>query len=182
MNEVQPIRQKKDINKMKRALHGRNKLLFILGINLGLRISDLLQLKVSDFIEENNRFRKHAIVTEDKTNKKRKMAISDAVKREIKAAGISEYSEDYLFPSRKGSKPIGRVQAYRILNDAAERAGLTEIGTHTLRKTFGYHAYKGGVSIQTIQKLLNHSSEKDTVKYIGINQDNLDDVHLTLSL
>ncbi|WP_252098348.1 tyrosine-type recombinase/integrase [Bacillus thuringiensis] len=80
MNEVQPIRLKKDINKMKRALHGRNKLLFVLGINLGLRISDLLTLKVSDFFEENNRFKRYATITESKTNKKRKMAISEAVK------------------------------------------------------------------------------------------------------
>lgn len=182
MNEVQPIRLKKDINKMKRALHGRNKLLFVLGINLGLRISDLLTLKVSDFFEENNRFKKYAIITESKTDKKRKMAISDAVKKEIKSAGITAYSDDYMFPSRKGNKPIGRVQAYRVLNEGAERAGLAEIGTHSLRKTFGYHAYKGGASIQTIQKLLNHSSEKDTIKYIGINQDTVDEVHLTLSL
>ncbi|WP_431819252.1 tyrosine-type recombinase/integrase (plasmid) [Bacillus thuringiensis] len=182
MNEVQPIRLKKDINKMKRALHGRNRLMFVLGINLGLRISDLLQLKVSDFYGKNNRFLKHAEITEEKTDKKRKMAISDAVKKEIKDAGFTKYSEEYLFPSRKGDKPIGRVQAYRILNAGAERAGLEEIGTHTLRKTFGYHAYKGGASIQTVQKLLNHSSEKDTIKYIGINQDKLDEVHLVLSL
>lgn len=182
MREVQPIRTKRDINKMKRALHGRNKLLFVLGINLGLRISDLLTIKVSDMMTENGRFKTHMIVVEQKTKKSRKLALSTAVKKEIKDAGIVGYSEDYLFPSRKGSKPIGRVQAYRILNDAADRAGLDEIGTHTLRKTFGFHAYKAGVSIQTIQKIFNHTNEKTTLHYIGITQDTIDDVYESLSL
>ncbi|QWI73290.1 tyrosine-type recombinase/integrase (plasmid) [Bacillus mycoides] len=182
MNEVQPIKKKTEINKMKRALHGRNKLLFVLGINLGLRISDLLELKVSDLKDENNKFRKYLIVTEKKTQKARKLTISTAVKKEIKDAGISEFSEEYIFQSRKGSKPIGRVQAYRILNEAADRAGLSEIGTHTLRKTFGFHAYKGGASIQTLQKIFNHSNEKTTLHYIGITQDTIDDVYESLSL
>ncbi|MCH5476765.1 tyrosine-type recombinase/integrase [Bacillus cereus] len=182
MNEVQPIRKKTEINKMKRALHGRNRLLFVLGINLGLRISDLLELKVSDLKDENNKFRKYLVVTEKKTQKVRKVTISTTVRKEIKDAGISEFSEDYIFPSRRGSKPIGRVQAYRILNEAADRAGLSEIGTHTLRKTFGFHAYKGGASIQTLQKIFNHSSEKVTLHYIGITQDTIDDVYESLSL
>lgn len=182
MKEVQPIRHKKDINKMKRALHGRNKLLFVLGINLGLRISDLLSLKASHFYNEKNRFHSHIVIVEQKTKKTRKLTISDAVKKEIKDAGITGHSEDYVFPSRKGSKPIGRVQAYRILNEAAERAGLEEVGTHTLRKTFGYHAYKGGVKLSLLQRIFNHASEKTTLHYIGITQDKIDDVYNTVSL
>ncbi|MEI5921051.1 tyrosine-type recombinase/integrase [Bacillus albus] len=182
MKEVQPIRNKRDINKMKRALSGRNKLLFVLGINLGLRISDLLSLKASDLYNANNRFKSHIELIETKTKKRRKLTISDAVKKEIKDAGICGYSDDYLFPSRKGSKPIGRVQAYRILNEAADRAGLSEIGTHTLRKTFGYHAYKGGVDVATLQRIFNHSSEKITLHYIGITQDTIDEVYNTVSL
>lgn len=182
MNEVQPIRDKRKISSMKKHLHGRNKLLFVLGINLGLRISDLLALKVSDFFELNGRFKKHLVVTEQKTGKTRRIALSAAVKKEIKSQDI-EYSEDaYMFPSRKGGNPIGRVQAYRLLNEAAARAGVSELGTHTLRKTFGYHAYKGGTSLTNLQKVFGHSSEKHTMRYIGITQDNIDNVYTGLNL
>jgi integrase len=182
MNEVQPIRDKRKISSMKKYLSGRNKLIFVLGINLGLRISDLLALKVSDFYEENGRFKKHLIVVEQKTGKARRLALSTAVKREIKEQGI-EYSDTaYMFPSRKGGKPIGRVQAYRILNEAAAKAGISEIGTHTLRKTFGHHAYKAGTPLTTLQSVFGHSSEKHTMRYIGITQDNIDDVYIKLNL
>ena len=76
-----------------------------------------------------------------------------------------------------------RQRAYWILNEAARSIGIKEkIGTHTLRKTFGYHAYKNGYDIEIIQKLFNHSSPSITLRYIGITQDNLDDVYLSLDL
>jgi integrase len=88
-----------------------------------------------------------------------------------------------LFPSRKGGTPITRTQAYRILNGAARAVGITdEIGTHTLRKTFGYHAFKQGKDITLIQKLLNHSAPSVTLAYIGITQDDKDNVYLNLNL
>ena len=92
--------------------------------------------------------------------------------------------DECLFPSRKGvNKPLSRVQAYRVLNDACRTAGLKEsIGTHTMRKTFGYWAYKEGMDISVIQKLLNHSSPGITLAYIGITQDDLDNVYMTLNL
>lgn len=182
MNEVQPIRDKRKISSMKKHLSGRNKLMFVLGINLGLRISDLLTLQVSHFLDKNGKVRKYVDLVEEKTSKKRRMAISPAIKKELKAHDLTEYSEAYLFPSRKGGKPIGRVQAYRVLNEAAQRANIEEVGTHSLRKTFGYHAYKGGVPVSTIQKMFNHSSEKVTLAYIGITQDAIDEVYTTLNL
>lgn len=182
MNEVQPIRDKRKISSMKKHLAGRNKLMFVLGINLGLRISDLLTLRVSNFLDEKGKVRKYVDLIEEKTSKKRRMAISPAIKKELKAHGITEYSEAFLFASRKGDKPIGRVQAYRVLNAAAERANIEEMGTHSLRKTFGYHAYKSGVPVATIQKMFNHSSEKVTLAYIGITQDSIDEVYTTLNL
>lgn len=88
-----------------------------------------------------------------------------------------------LFPSRKGGKAISRVQAYRILNDAARHIGITDaIGTHTLRKTFGYHAYQSGCDITRIQRLLNHSAPSITLSYIGITKDELDAVYIAKSL
>ncbi|WP_072169790.1 tyrosine-type recombinase/integrase [Propionispora sp. 2/2-37] len=75
------------------------------------------------------------------------------------------------------------VPSTKIINNAARSIGITEkIGTHTLRKTFGYHAYQSGVSIGVIQKLFNHSAPSITLRYIGITQDDLDNVYLNLNL
>ena len=82
--------------------------------------------------------------------------------------------EDYLFPSRKGDKPITRVQAYRILNAVADKLGLEEIGTHTLRKTFGYHHYQQYKDVAVLQDIFNHSSPSITLRYIGITNDIVD--------
>ena len=76
-----------------------------------------------------------------------------------------------------------RQQAYKIINDAAKSIGIKDkIGTHTLRKTFGYHAYNNGYDITLIQKLFNHSTPAITLRYIGITQEELDDVYLSLDL
>ena len=90
-----------------------------------------------------------------------------------------------LFPSRKGRghSPLSRVQAYRILKSAARQIGINEsVGTHTLRKTFGYHAYRNGADITMIQKLLNHSAPSTTLAYIGITKEDLDAVYIALNL
>jgi site-specific recombinase XerD len=94
--------------------------------------------------------------------------------------------DEPFFLSKKksnGKAPLQRDQTYKIINNAAREIGITEkIGTHTLRKTFGYHAYKSGVSIEVIQKLFNHSTPSITLRYIGITQDDLDVVYLNLNL
>jgi integrase len=74
------------------------------------------------------------------------------------------------------------VQAYRILNDAAQRVGIDAVGTHTLRKTFGYHTYRQTKNLGLVQKLLNHTSSVDTLRYIGIEQEDLDAAYLRLNL
>jgi len=87
-----------------------------------------------------------------------------------------------LFLSQKGGA-ISRQRAYDILNKAARATGIHErIGTHSLRKTFGYFAYKNGVYLAMIQKLLNHSSQTETLRYIGITQEQIDEVVLNLNL
>jgi len=85
---------------------------------------------------------------------------------------------NYVFQSRKGENmPITRQQAYRILNNATEMIGLVEknekgvpmsgkIGTHTLRKTFGYHAYQNESSLELLMDIFNHSSKSQTLRYI----------------
>jgi integrase len=82
--------------------------------------------------------------------------------------------EDYLFRSFRSQLPIKRVQAYKILKRAAKKVGISEIGTHTLRKTFGYHFYQRTKDVALLQEIFNHSSPSVTLRYIGINQDIID--------
>lgn len=179
MNTVQPIRNKRDIEKMKAALgNPRDKLLFIVGINSALRISDILKLTIGDV--------RKGIVTlqEKKTRKAKRFPLNDSIMKAVKTLVPADADDDApLFPSRKGDKAITRTQAWRILNDAAERAGINvEIGTHSLRKTFAFHAYKAGADLAVLQSVLNHASQRETLRYIGIVQDDIDDVYLSINL
>jgi integrase len=173
MNTVQPIRDRNMIENMKvelLKLSFRDYLLFCVGINTGLRISDILKLKVSDV--RNNT---HIIITEQKTNKVKRFKINSFLSDEFNryTQNMSDY--ECLFKSQKGiNKPISRIQAYRILNLVADKLKIDEIGTHTLRKTFGYHFYQKTKDVALLQQLFNHSSPSVTLRYIGINQDILD--------
>lgn len=145
----------------------RDILLFSMGINTGLRISDLLKLKVGDVRGKNE-----YVLREEKT-KKNKRIMLHAVRKDIDDYIALKPDEEYLFASRKGGSHISRVQAYRILNKAARDCGLEEIGTHTLRKTFGYHFYRANQNVAMLQQLFNHSSPSITLRYIGITQDEI---------
>ena len=201
MNTVEPIRQIKIIKNMRAVLKGqsiRNELLFILGINVGLRISDILKLKIEDLVKSNIKTVKdYVIITEKKTGKTKKFYIGDIVKKVIENY-IKDLSNldmsNYVFQSRKGENmPITRQRAYRILNNAAEMIGLVEkneqgviisgeIGTHTLRKTFGYHAYQNGSSLELLMDIFNHSSKSQTLRYIGITEEQKKEVYLQSNL
>ncbi|SFV03812.1 site-specific integrase [Alicyclobacillus macrosporangiidus] len=187
MEFVQPIRDRRQIEAMKRVLRGSNLrdwLLFVLGINSGLRVSDLLSLKVAD-VWESGKVKDRISLRERKTGKMKDFPLSPNAKKAIQEylASRDIGSEDEpLFMSRKGGA-LQRQQAWRILNRAARMVGIKErIGTHTLRKTFGYHAYRQGQDIVLLQKLFNHSSPAITLRYIGIQQDEIDDVYLTVNL
>ncbi|MDQ0808039.1 site-specific integrase [Priestia megaterium] len=170
-NTVQPIRDKEKIQAVKKYLlkkSQRDHFLFHMGINIGIRISDLIQLKVCDV--KGKRF---TYVKEQKTGNKKKITINpslrDAIEDYIDLMELE--SNDWLFPSRKGDKHITRVQAYRILNDAAKHVGLEEIGTHSLRKTFGYHYYQKTKDVAMLQEIFGHSAPSITLRYIGINDE-----------
>jgi integrase len=180
---VQPIRDIKQLNAMKEYLFEHNErdyLMFVIGINSGLRISDLLKLTVEDVVS--------GIVTirEQKTGKTKQFPLSNACKKAVDhyltTTGLTTGT---LFPSAKGiNKPISKVQAWRILNKAADWVGIKEnIGTHTMRKTFGYHAYRSGVPVGYLQSCFNHSSQAITMRYIGITQEELNEkVYLKMNL
>ncbi|HQI06083.1 MAG TPA: site-specific integrase [bacterium] len=170
MNTVDPIREISDIQKMKSVLLAssyRDYLFFLLGINTGLRISDILNLKVSDV-----RNKYHIIIREQKTGKEKKFMLNDSLKEELDRFISSKGDDDFIFESKRTrNKPLERTRAYFILNRAAETAGLKiRIGTHTLRKTFGFHFYQRTKDIALLQQLFNHSGQSVTLRYIGINQ------------
>lgn len=186
MEFVQPIRDRKILEKVKKSLMAKSRrdyCLFVLGINSGLRISNLLPLKVEDIMEA-GKIKDRLQLREQKTNKSKDFPLSKSVQKALKDYLAQSNLSGTLFPSRKGdNKPLTRQQAYRIINDAARAAGITDkIGTHTIRKTFAYHAIKGGNSIITVQKLLNHSSPGITLAYAGLTQDDMDAVYLSLDL
>ncbi|WP_432707012.1 tyrosine-type recombinase/integrase [Gottfriedia acidiceleris] len=176
--DVQPIRTIEDIDSMKWALkrHAseRDYMLFLLGINTGLRVSDILKLKTADIVKLKGKKRKELTIQEGKTKKKRVVNLM-SIYEELYAYAVQNASE-WLFPSRKGDKSISEIQAYRQLVKAGEFAGLEAIGTHTMRKTFGYHLYKKTKDVAILQDILNHSTPAITLRYIGINKDEKDNV------
>ncbi|MFL0489214.1 site-specific integrase [Bacillus sp. 179-I 2A5 NHS] len=172
MNFVQPIRDSDQIQYIKEYLKEKNErdyILFVVGINTGLRISDILKLKVGDLKGS------HISMREMKTGKQKRIEITSTLKRELRWYIEERKENEYLIKSRQGqNRPIGRSMAYKILRSAAEEFGLDEIGTHTLRKTFGYHLYKQTKNIALLMEIFNHSSERVTLRYIGVNQDVMD--------
>lgn len=191
MNTVEPIRDEKKIAAMKAVLKDnslRNYLLFVLGINTGLRISDLLKLRISDVIDDNGKIVNSMWIREGKNNKERNIYFNREVKKAIQEylESLSNYDPNwYLFKSQKGqNKAIDRGQAYLILNNAAQMVGIKErVGTHTLRKTFGYWArMKGIASIEQLQEIFNHATPAITKRYIGITQAELNNVYRDLNL
>jgi len=170
---VQPIRDPDKIQEIKEKLKKkslRNYMLFVLGINTGLRVSDILKLKVKDVKDTD-----HINITEMKTGKQKKILIAPNLKKELKIYIENMKESDFLIPSREGeNKPIARNTAYLILKNTALECGLKEIGTHTMRKTFGYWFYKQYKDLATLMDIFNHSAERITLIYIGINQDEKD--------
>lgn len=187
MDIVEPIRDLKKVNSMKKYLRGKNVrdyTLFVLGVNIALRISDLLNLTWNDVLE-NNKFR-ILNIKEGKTRKPRNIKLNQASQKALEELleSLDTYDIcDYIFKSREGNKAITRQQALNILKDAAEAVGIKEnVGTHTLRKTWGYHAWKSGYNPALIMETLNHSNLNVTKRYLGIRQDEINDLYDNLNL
>jgi len=174
MNIVEPIKSMEKIQKMKQILakKPRNALLFSFGINSGLRIADILSLDVKDVKDKD-----YIELREKKTNKYKKFPINENLKAEIEEFIKDKPDDIPLFYTQKHCR-LDRAQAYRIINKAARMVGIKgRIGTHTLRKTFGYHFYQQYDDIVMPQKIFNHSSPSITLRYIGIEQEDIDEVY-----
>ena len=165
----------------------RNYTLIVMGLNTAFRIGDLLGLKWQDVCWANGKLRKHICIEEHKTEKNRIVPVNEAVRQALedyrKSCKMTEGS-DYLFPStRCKTQPLSRYQAYRIVKSAAKECGLPEnISCHSLRKTFGYYAWKQGTPPAMLMDLYNHSSYQITKRYLGIEQEERDQVYLQINL
>ena len=190
MATTQPIRDIKHIQAiaeyfLRRGEH-RNYCLFSFGIYTALRVSDMLRLRWDDVYDfDRNRAKEHISVIEKKTNKSKVVAINGDLadvlafcrKRANPRAGA------FLFENARTKRPISRVQAYRVIRAASEALALPQrVSCHSLRKTFGYHAMKAGASPAVLTALYNHSSFWVTLRYLGITQDEFDEVYRGLKL
>ena len=186
MNFMQPIRDKNKLEEMKQELKNRcyrDYVLFYTGINTGLRISDLVKLNYDDVRDSTGAMKTHITILETKTKKLKKFPIFNGLYAELEQFTRNMGRGEYLFKSQVGvNKPITTTQAYRIISNTASKIGLTEIGTHTMRKTFGYFHYQQYHDIAILQQIFNHSSPSITLRYIGINQDEIDKSYYNFSL
>jgi len=178
MKTVHPITNKFLIDRIKNYLKSKNTrdyILFLLGINTGLRISDLLNLKVCDI--------KNIIyIKEKKTGKENFILLNKSVKRELNKYIITKKYNDYLFTARYTNRKLSRIRAYKILKEVGEVFNINHLGCHSLRKTFGYNFYKKYKDIAALMDILNHSQEIVTMRYIGITQEIKDNYMKNFSL
>ncbi|MBP2057195.1 integrase [Lactobacillus colini] len=187
-----PLRTKKEIKDIRDVLKlqgsdlmttgrisHRNLMLFNFGCATGLRASDIVKLKVKDIKGKEN-----LAIRETKTGKISRAFINDALAKELNAyiKFMHLKSNDYLFPSSKHGYHVSTTQVYRFLQQAGHMLGRDDITTHTMRRTFGYQFYKQTHDIAMLQKILNHSSPAVTKRYIGIEQEEINNALRNFSI
>lgn len=184
-----PIRDKRKLDQFKKYYaekdrNIRNYTLIIVGLNTALRINDILHL-TCDMVYQDKKVKKYIVLKERKTGKENKIFLNATIRNALKEyyqylVESKEYLEGnrFLFPSPyKRGIPLSRSQAYRIICKAAHEVGLGEqISCHSLRKTFGYHAWKQGNDPMVIMLIYNHSSLDITKRYLCIDQDAKDHI------
>ncbi len=188
MTVTEPIRDKKQVRALMDyyLLRGqiRNHVLIVMGLHTALRISDLLSLKWDDVYDfAGHRIRKSITLREKKTGKVKIIALHRNVIVALGRYLTSAARGRFLFENPRTKKVISRVQAYRIIRAAAEAVEIPQaVSCHSLRKTFGYHAWQGGVSPVILVEIYNHSSLAVTRRYLGVTQDDKNAVYLGLDI
>ncbi|MFZ0033393.1 MAG: tyrosine-type recombinase/integrase [Sedimentisphaerales bacterium] len=185
---VEPLRKKNDIAAIKGCLSNspRDYALFTVGINMGLRGSDLLSLRFKDILTPDGHIKTALKVVEQKTDKCRRITIGDNVRKALEDlchnSNENTLPNNYIFPSRKGGK-MSIQRLHQLVNEWAKAANIEgHFGSHSLRKTYGHFQYKQGVDIALLMEIFGHSSQAITLRYIGIEQDDIDEANLRLNL
>lgn len=173
MTAVEPIRNLEHLRKLEAYLAKKSKrdlLLLTIGTNCGLRISDIVALNVGDVCNKS-----HIRIIEKKTGKYKSFPINAKLKPMFEDFTKGKRLDEALFITRFQNR-MDRFSAYRIIKKSCKIAGLPEkVGTHTMRKTFGYHHYQKFKDVVILQKIFNHSNPQVTLRYIGIEQDQIDE-------
>lgn len=194
MKAVQPIRDMDILNRCYEIAreHDRQRkkgevsweLLLVIGFNTSLRISDIRRFRVRDL-----RGKDYAEIKAQKTGKEARILINPSARRVINRLLAGRGPEEYVLQSMQRNpadhrrRPITRQRAYQIINEIAKKAGIQDhIGCHTLRKTFGYHYYKMTGDVVSLQRILCHSSRRETLIYIGVVQEEIDESLMKFNL
>ena len=187
MKVVQPIRDLEVLQKCYEIAreHDKNRktgeisweLILLVGFNTSLRVSDFRRFRVDDL-----RGKDYAQIQAKKTGKEARILINPQARKEINRLLRDRKGDEFIFQSKKKDsvthkrKPVSRQRIYQIMNIIAKEAGIEErIGCHTLRKTFGYHYYKMTGDVVSLQRILCHSYQRETLVYIGVVQENIDE-------
>lgn len=178
---VEPIRDKQDIQRIVKYFNDNNKrkyaVLFTLGVNSGLRVSDILKLKVKDVLNKT-----FIQLSEQKTGKYKLFPLKPELQKELNNFCKDRNPNEWLFVGRHNVK-LDRIIVYKTIVQACNELNINEnVGTHTMRKTFGYHHYKQFHDIALLQTIFNHYSPAITRRYIGITQDEINESYLNLNL
>lgn len=175
MKYVQPIRDAGQLKDLEQYILENKEykyyVMFMLGIYSALRVSDILELRVRD-VRVNGKIVDVVKITEQKTGKTHLFPIKGRLTTLLKnyCANMNDY--DYLIPNERTHRAIGRVQAWRVINECAAKVGIEDnIGTHSMRKTYGYHFYQQTKDIVYLQKIFGHSDQAVTLRYIGVDED-----------
>jgi integrase len=180
-NVVEPIRDKNDIQRIVDYFNNNDKrkyaVLFLLGINSGLRISDLLGFKVKDVLNQSS-----IKLREQKTGKYKLFPLKEELQKLLNDFCKNRNPNEWLFVGRHNLK-LDRIIVYKTIVHACKELNIdANVGTHTMRKTFGYHHYKQFHDIALLQTIFNHYSPVVTKRYIGITQDEVNESYLNLNL
>lgn len=189
---VDPIRDTKAIGCIKGGLaeNPRDLSLFVVGIHAGLRGSDLLALRWSDALDEDGNVRERLSVRESKTGNTRHIALPEKVKVslalwqkfQLKQMGNQCSPDTFIWPGKNG-RQLTIQRLHQLVNYWCTTIGLKgNFGTHTLRKTYGYHLRRLGYDIELLMKIFGHSSASITLRYIGVEQEEIDEANLKLNL
>jgi integrase len=185
---TQPIRSKHQVRELAsyflRRGEIRNYVLVTMGVHTALRIGDLLRLTWDDVYDfERGRVRESITIVEAKTGKSKTVLLNKSIIAALTIYKSAAKRGRALILSRKGTdKAISRQQAHRVISGGAEALGFAgRVSCHSLRKTFGYLAWKAGLSPAVIMKIYNHSSLAVTQRYLGVTQDDLDDCYRQLA-
>lgn len=200
----EPIKSLEDIDRVSHYLLAngryRDNMLFIVGINFGLRVSDLIQLRFSQLIDNNYTFKTTFPILEKKTKNTRKVkknryisinsAVMDAITIYLEHTQCK--LDDYMFRSESNrggnqNKPLSRQSVDRILKEISDTLELgNKMATHSMRKTFAYHqmvmSNNDPRKLLLLQKMFGHSTAAQTLDYIGITGEEIEEAYMRLNL